>query len=78
MFAWIAYLNTVILCIQYVIYQNRALAEAPLCVWFMCQLAAAAEAEQRKGTPLRKCTNKDTFRYLITIWGIGIARRGLN
>jgi len=33
---------------------------------------------QRKGTLLRKCTNKDTFRCLIAIWCIGIARRGLN
>jgi len=33
---------------------------------------------QRKGTPHRKHTNKDTFRCLIAIWSIGIARRELN
>ncbi len=32
----------------------------------------------REGTPLRKRTNKDHFRYLITIWSTEIARRGLN
>ncbi len=31
-----------------------------------------------KNIPFRKCTNKDYFRCLITIWSIGIARRGLN
>ncbi len=36
------------------------------------------EASREKGTPLRKCTNKDNFRCLLTIWSIGIARRGLN
>ncbi len=36
------------------------------------------EVSIEKGTPLRKCTNKDTFRHLITIWGIWITRRGLN
>ncbi len=35
-----------------------------------------SRSEQRKGTPLRKHTNKDHFRCLITIWSI--ARRGLN
>ncbi len=38
----------------------------------------STRSEQRKGTPLRKRTNKDNFRCLITIWSIGIARRGLN
>ncbi len=36
------------------------------------------EASREKGRPLRKHTNKDYFRCLITIWIIGIARRGLN
>ncbi len=36
------------------------------------------EVSREKGTPLRKRTNKDHFRYLITIWSIGVARRGLN
>ncbi len=42
------------------------------------QLVVRSRSEQRKGTPLRKSTNKDHFRCLITIWSIGIARRGLN
>ncbi len=78
MFARIAYLNTVILFIQYVhIYRDHMLAEAP-CARFIYQSAAVREASREKGTPLRKRTNKDAFRCLITIWSIGIARRGLN
>ncbi len=38
----------------------------------------STRSEQRKGTPLRKHTNKDTFRCLICICCIEIARRGLN
>ncbi len=76
MFAWKAYLNTVIMCIQYVyIYRDRVLAEAPLCVRFIYQLTAAQEASGEKGT--NKHTNKDHFWCLVTIWSIGIARRGL-
>ncbi len=37
----------------------------------------SSRSEQRKGTPLRKRTNKDHFRCLITILSIGIAKRGL-
>jgi len=33
---------------------------------------------ERKCTSLRKHTNKNTFRCLIAMWIIGIARRGLN
>ncbi len=33
----------------------------------------SSRSEQRNGTPLRKRTNKDDFRCLITIWCIGIA-----
>ncbi len=36
------------------------------------------EVSREKGTPLRNRTNKDHVRCLITIWSIGIARRGLN
>ncbi len=35
-------------------------------------------SERRKVHPLRKYTIKDTFRCLITMWSIGIAKRGLN
>ncbi len=49
---------------------------------FMCAIqisvSGRARSEWRKGTPLRKRTNKDHFRCLITIWSIVIARRGLN
>ncbi len=38
----------------------------------------SARSEWRKGNPLRKYTIKDTFRCLITIWSIGIAKWGLN
>ncbi len=38
----------------------------------------SSRSEQRKGTPLRKRTNKDHFSWVITIWSIGIARRGHN
>ncbi len=41
----------------------------------MCTLD---KSQQRKGTPLRKRTNKDDFRCFVTIWSIGITRRGLN
>ncbi len=66
------YWNTVILCI----YGDRMPSEAPLCALFRWQ--SAREASREKGTPLRKYTLKDTFRCLITIWSIGIAKRGLN
>ncbi len=42
------------------------------------QMTVSARSERRKGNPLRKYTIKDTFRCLISIWGIGIAKRGLN
>ncbi len=42
------------------------------------QMTVSTRSEQRKGNPLRKYTIKDTFRCLITIWSIGIAKRGLN
>ncbi len=42
------------------------------------QLVVRSSSEKRKGTPLRKRTNKDLFRCLITIWNIGIVRRWLN
>ncbi len=38
----------------------------------------SSRSEQRKCTPLRKHTNKVHFRCLITIWSIGITRRGFN
>ncbi len=42
MFVWLAYLSTVILCIQYVyIYRDRAQLEATLCARFIYQSAAA-------------------------------------
>ncbi len=41
-------------------------------------MTVSTRSERRKGNPLRKYTIKDTFRYLITIWSIGIAKRGLN
>ncbi len=40
--------------------------------------SAKLQQSRKKGAPLRKHTNKDHFRCLITIWRIGIARRGLN
>ncbi len=42
------------------------------------QMTVSTRSERRKGNPLRKYTIKDSFRYLITIWSIGIAKRGLN
>ncbi len=42
------------------------------------QMTVCARSERRKGNPLRKYTIKDTFRCLITMWSIGIAKRGLN
>ncbi len=42
------------------------------------QMTVSTRSERRKGNPLRKYTIKDTFRCLITIWSIGIAKRGLN
>ncbi len=41
------------------------------------QISGSAKSEWKKGAPLRKCTNKDHFRCLITIWSIVIARQGL-
>ncbi len=58
------------------VYVNRDRAPS-VSVVFMCALRMRG-SERRKGTPLRKRTNKDTFRCLITIWSTGIARRGLN
>ncbi len=48
-----------------------------MCV-IQISVSGSARSEWRKGTPLRKRTNKDHFRCLITIWSIVIARRGLN
>ncbi len=45
---------------------------------YALQMTVSTRSERRKGNPLRKYTIKDTFRYLITIWSIGIAKRGLN
>ncbi len=42
------------------------------------RMTVNARSEWRKGTPLRKRTNKDHFRCFITIWSIGIAKRELN
>ncbi len=42
------------------------------------QMTVSVRSERRKGNPLRKYTIKDTFRCLITMWSIGIAKRGLN
>ncbi len=42
------------------------------------QKTVSARSERRKANPLRKYTIKDTFRYLITIWSLGIAKRGFN
>ncbi len=36
------------------------------------------EVSREKGTPLRKRINKVHYRCLITIWSIGIARRGFH
>ncbi len=44
----------------------------------MLRITVSARSERRKDTLLRKCTNNDNFRCLITIWSIGITRRGLN
>ncbi len=46
----------------------------------MCalQMTVSARSERRKVHPLRKYTIKDTFRCLITMWSIGIAKQGLN
>ncbi len=41
-------------------------------------MCALHESEHKKGTPLRKPTNKDTYRCLMTIWSIEVARRVLN
>uniref|UniRef100_A0A671QDI0 tRNA (uracil-O(2)-)-methyltransferase n=1 Tax=Sinocyclocheilus anshuiensis TaxID=1608454 RepID=A0A671QDI0_9TELE len=40
--------------------------------------SSSPEVSREKGTTLRKRTNKDNFRCLISIWSIGNARRGLN
>ncbi len=42
------------------------------------QMTVSTRSERRNDNPLRKYTIKDTFRYLITMWSIGIAKRGLN
>ncbi len=42
------------------------------------QMTVSTRSERRKGNPLTKYTIKDTFRCLITIWSIGIAKRELN
>ncbi len=42
------------------------------------QMTVCPRSERRKVHPLRKYTIKDTFRCLITMWRIGIAKRGLN
>ncbi len=42
------------------------------------QMTIRVKSELRKGNPLIKYTIKDTFRCLITIWSIEIAKRGLN
>ncbi len=42
------------------------------------QMTVSARSQRRKGNPLRKYTIKDTFRCLISIWSIGIVKRGLN
>ncbi len=62
------------------VYRDRELAEAPLCVRFINQSAAAREANREKCGLLISETvqNKDNFRRLITIWSIGVASRGLN
>ncbi len=62
------YWNTIILCI----YRDRAPSEAPL---FRCQSAWEGSGEK---VFLSENAIKDTFRCLITIWSIGIAKRGLN
>ncbi len=54
---------------------SRAVRSA---VMHALQMTVSARSERRKGNPLRKYTVKDTFRCLITIWSIGIAKRGLN
>ncbi len=56
------------------IYRNHALVEAHL----QYVHDSYGNRSREKGTPLRKCTNKDKFSCLNTIWSIGIARRGLN
>ncbi len=39
---------------------------------------SSSRPEVSREKVLRKHTNKDHFRCLITIWSIGMARRGLN
>ncbi len=63
--------NSVYVCF----YRDRALSKAFMCMLWM---TVSMRRERRKGTPLGKRTNKDNFRCLITIWSIGITRRGLN
>ncbi len=58
------------------IYQDHTLVEA--CFIRALQMTASARSKRRKGTPLRKRTNKDHFRCLISICSTGITRRGLN
>ncbi len=64
-------------CKSVYVYRDRA---PSVSVIFMCalQMRVSVRSERRKGTPLRKHTNKDTFRCLITVWSIEIARQGLN
>ncbi len=50
-------------------YEDRAL--------YVCA-SDGNQCERRKGTPLRIVQIKVTFRCFITIWSIGIARRGLD
>ncbi len=62
-------------CNSVYLWGSRAVRSA---VMRALQMTVSARSERRKGNPLRKHTIKDTFRYLITIWSLGIAKRGLN
>ncbi len=62
-------------CNSVYLWGSRAVRSA---VMRALQKTASARSERRKAIPLRKYTIKDTFRYLITIWSLGIAKRGLN
>ncbi len=59
-------------------YCNSVYLSGSRAVMRALQMSVSARSEQRKGNPCRKYTIKDTFRCLITIWSIEIAKQGLN
>ncbi len=71
-------LNTAVVSMCVYLSGLRAVGVFIMCTLRMSVSGSVQEVSREKGTPLRKCTSKDNFRCLITIWSIGIARRGLN